>query len=62
MNTTESGVYSLVKRFVQRQSLAFDVLKAFRPYLVGSADRRPSKEYMKATFKGYWGTDNEWQY
>ncbi len=65
LTNTQLAVYSLVKEFVQRQSLVYDALKDIRPDFVGVTDeerRRPSKDYIRATQKGNWGKNKEWTY
>jgi hypothetical protein len=62
MDDLHAAVYDLVKRFVERQRLPYEVIKKYRPHLVGIIRPRPSKEYLIATFKGYWGDNNEWKY
>ena len=65
MNALQSAVYSLVKLFVERQKIALAITKELRPHFfatTGEELRRPSKEYLRATYKGYWGKDHEWEY
>src|SRR5258706_8288380 len=65
LNDNQGAVYSLVKEFIQRQSLVHDALKEIRPDLVGVTEEerlRPSKDYIRATQKGTWGKNNEWDY
>src|SRR5262249_54021810 len=52
----------LVQRFVKRQQLPFEVMQKYRPHLLDPTQRRPSKEYARATQIGHWGQDNEWGY
>src|SRR5258708_35574400 len=60
--TLQAAVYRLVVRFVQRQQLPLEVILKYRPHLVDSTKRRPTKEYASATQIGHWGQDNEWDY
>ena len=67
LDAIEQSVYSLVKKFVERQSLVLAVINDIRPDLLngypGEEIRpRPSKEYIRATTTGYWGKDHEWEY
>ena len=49
------AVYVLIHRFVQRQQLSLEVIREFRPHLVDSTKRRPTKDYASAT---QWGIAN----
>ncbi|MEP7285623.1 MAG: hypothetical protein ABI947_07645 [Chloroflexota bacterium] len=62
MDTLQASVDHLIRRFVQRQQLPLEVIRQFRPHMVDSTKRRPSKEYASATGSGHWGDDNEWEY
>ena len=62
LDTLPDAIYGLIHRFVQRQQLSLEVIREFRPYLVDSTKRRPTKEYAPATNWGYWGQKNEWEY
>jgi hypothetical protein len=62
MNIVQRAIYSLVKRFVERQQLVFDIIKELRPYLVNTGTRRPDRVSLRKTTSGYWGIDHEWEY
>jgi hypothetical protein len=75
LTETQSAVFALVRRFVERQQLVFDALMDLRPHFVIYADHRTKltdKEgqevsrlrlkYYRSSPSGYWGTDNEWEY
>ena len=62
LDTLPDVIYLLIQQFVQRQQLSLEVIREFRPHLVDSTKRRPSKEYASATQLGYWGKNNEWKY
>ncbi|WP_017326303.1 hypothetical protein [Synechococcus sp. PCC 7336] len=65
LNLIQSEIYFLLKRFVDRQRIAFDLLKTVRPDLISMSEgkiSRPSKEYIKSTSLGDWGDNKEWTY
>jgi hypothetical protein len=62
MDALQSAVFHFVERFVERQQLPYQVIRKYRPHLVGLSDRRPSKEYLSSTWRGRWGQENEWDY
>lgn len=70
MNAIQSSLYSLIQRFVQRQSLVLEALRDLRPdfFMLGK-DEATSKErvrvrleYMRRPAVGNWGENNEWDY
>lgn len=63
LNIIQSAVYTLVRRFVQRQQLVLDAMRAVRPdLLTETADNQPRLHSTFANSRGFWGKDKEWTY
>ncbi len=63
MNTLQEAIYGLVEKFVQRQTVPYEVIRKYRPNLIDSSKpRSTSKAYLSATQIGFWGESNEWEY
>jgi hypothetical protein len=69
-----AAVYSLIKLFVERQSIVLEAIRDLRPDWIIRAEGRISKEFSKSEWQkfvlkyarspqlGFWGKDNEWEY
>ena len=65
LNPVQSGIYCLIKEFVKRQRIAFNLLSKVRPDLISMSEgkkSRPSKEYIQSTQFGQWGGNKQWTY
>ena len=65
LNPIQSGIYSLLRKFISRQEIASELLKELRPDLMSTLGQKvvqPNKEYIQATQIGRWGENKEWSY
>ena len=63
MNPLQEAIYRLIEKFVECQTVPFEVIQKYRPHLVDSSKHRStSKAYLSATQTGVWGESNEWEY
>src|SRR5260221_11415033 len=72
MNTVQSDIYSLIRKFVERQKLALSIIEDLHPDFLlrddllkdGLIDELldATKTYSHVPQKGYWGENNEWEY
>ncbi len=65
LNSTELAIYTLVKRFVQRQAIVLEALKELRPdFFIETTDENVAiiLAYRRSSQIGYWGEGKQWEY
>lgn len=65
LNSIELAIYTLVKRFVQRQAIVLEALKELRPdFFMETTDENVAiiLAYRRSSQIGYWGEGKQWEY
>jgi hypothetical protein len=78
MNNVQQALYSLVKRYVERQKLVLEVMRDLRPDMIMRIENRGNAEFWatwtrerwqafvlenaRKSATGYWGDNDEWEY